>query len=140
MLKNFVLSMVAMVALATVALAADDFSDVAGLKADSINDAQISIGNANDLALDVDGLASQATGEKSDKAIEACFRSFGYGGYGCGYNYGCYNYGYNYGCYNSYYSPCYSYNYCYQPSYYCYRPVCYSTYYTPCYSSYWGCY
>jgi hypothetical protein len=137
MLKNFVLSMVAMVALATVAMAADDFSDVAGLKADSISDAQISIGGANDLNLDVDGLASQATGGKSDKAIEACFRSFGYGG--CGYNYGCYNYGcYNYGCYN--YSPCYS--YCYQPSYYCYRPVCYSysTCYSPCYSSYWGCY
>jgi hypothetical protein len=136
-MKTFVLSMVAVIALATSALAGDDlFSDVAGLKADSISDAQISIGNANDLALDVDGLANQATGEKSDKAIEACFRSFGYGcrGYNYGYNYGCYNYGYNY-CRPSY-------SYCYQPSYYCYRPVCYSysTCYTPCYRSYWGCY
>jgi len=130
MFKKILFSMVAVALMATGVLA-DDFSDVAGLKAGSISDAAISIDDGSNLNLDIDGLASAATGEKSDKAIEACFRSFGYGN--CGYNYGCYNYGYN--CY----SPCYTY---YQPTVYCYRPVCYYQSYSYCYPtySYWGCY
>jgi hypothetical protein len=106
--------------------------DLLSLDASSINDASISI-EENSLDIDVEGLAKDASGEKSDKAIEACFRRFGYG---CGYNYGCYNhcygYGYHYGCYN----PCY---YTYRPCFY--RPVCQVSYVTyPVYSYYWGCY
>lgn len=112
----------------------DLLSEVANLKASSISDADNAIQDNALAGVDVDGLASKAGSEKSDKAIEACFRNFGWGG-GC-YNYGYYNYGcYNYGCYN-YYRPYYS---CYPTYYSCYRPmVSYVSY--PVYSYYWGCY
>ena len=122
MFKKILLLAVAPLALlATSAMASDDVLDqVAGLNAASITDAQVSIddGLAN---IDVDGLSEQAGSEKGEQGIEACFRRFGYGGYGGGY---C---GYGYG-----------YNYCYQPVI-AYRPVYYTTYCYPTFS-YWGCY
>ncbi len=119
-LKTLLFAVVPVLMISSATFAADDFlSEVADLDVSSIVDADNMIEDASLAGLDIDELASNAS-TKSEDAIEACFRSFGYGG-GCGYrNYGC-NYGYsNYGCYNS----CYNYNYC-QPSYYCYRP-CYT--------------
>jgi len=133
MFKKILLLAVAPLALlATSAMASDDVLDqVADLNVASISDASISIddGLAN---LDVDSLSDKAGSEKSDEAVEACFRRFGYGGgYGgyCGYNYNWY------GCY----SPCYSYNHCYYQPVVTYRPVYYTTYCYPTFS-YWGCY
>lgn len=129
MLKKLLLSVVPMFLFATLVMAEDDLlSDVAGLKASAIQDASIAIEDGSLDGLDVDGLAADASGGKSDQAIEACFRRFGYGG---GYHHGCYNYGYSYNCYQ----PCYTY---YQPLY-CYRPVTYQVCY-PVYTHYWGCY
>ncbi len=129
MIKKMIFAVVPMMLLATVAMAEDSL--LKGLDLGDIQDAEISI-DAASLDVDFDKLADNVDG---DEAIEACFRSFGYG-YG-GYGYGGYGYGYGgygYGCYR----PCY--NYCYN-SYYCYRPVVYyNTCYTPCYTSYWGCY
>jgi hypothetical protein len=139
MFKNLLLALAPLALLVTSAVASDDvLDDVAGLNVASISDAQISIDDGT-AGIDIDGL-SEKVGEKSEQAVEACFRRFGYGGgYGggyCGYN------SYNYGCYGSYnycYSPCYSYNYvAYQPCV-TYRPVYYTTYCQPAFS-YWGCY
>lgn len=127
MFKKILFAVVPLALLATTAMASDDVLDqVADLKVASISDAQISIDDPA-AALDVDALGEQAGTEKSDEAIEACFRRFGYGygGY-CGYNY-------------SWYSPCYSYNYCYYQPYVTHRPVYYTTYHYPAFS-YWGCY
>jgi hypothetical protein len=132
---------VAFLALMSIRAMADDGIESGKIDLSSISDADNTVVGAS-LDVDVDELTNK-TGDKSDVAVEACFRSWGGCGYGCnyGYNYGCYN-----SCYSSCYSPCYSYSYCYQPTYYCYRPV---TYYVPCYSystccSYplynWGCY
>ncbi|MCC9607930.1 hypothetical protein LOC68_02620 [Blastopirellula sp. JC732] len=127
MLKKVLFAIVP-VLLFTVALRADDSL---GLDLAKIQDADVSIVDEG-FDVDVDKLAADAGAESEDKAIEACFRSFGYRSYGyCGYSsYGCYNYG------------CYNYNYgCYRPYFYTYRPVYYSPVcYTPCYTSYWGCY
>ncbi len=126
MFKSMMLAMVPMLLMATISVADDDLlSEVGKLKAESISDAEIAI--ESDLLgdLDLDGLAQKAGGEKTDEAIEACFRRFGYRSscwYGHGYGYGCYR-------------PCYTY---YQ-SFYCYRPVYYYTCY-PVYHHYWGCY
>lgn len=121
MLKRILLAVVPMVLLATTVFAEEDvLNHVANLKVAAITDAQVSIDDPT-ANLDIDSLSEQAGSGKSDQAIEACFRRFGYGGYGGFSNY----------CYSPYYS--YSY-YCYQPYYQvCYRPV--YTYYT----SYWGC-
>ena len=134
MLKTVLFAAVAMTLLTfTAGVRAEDdlLSEVANLKASSISDADNTIQDDALAGIDVDGLSSKAGSEKSEKAIEACFRRFGWGG-------GCYNYGYNYGCYN--------YNYCYRPyfncypTYYsCYRPVVRCVSY-PVYSYYWGCY
>ena len=136
MFKKFSLAVVALALIATCSFASDDvLNDVADLKGSSINDASISVETDGLDGLDVDALASSAGG-KSDEAIEACFRSFGYNR--CGYNYGCRSY---YSCYRPCYTPCY-----YRPVHYtyCYRPVYYTTYTTcysyPTYSCYWGCY
>ena len=130
MLKKVLLSVVPMFLLVTMAVAEDDvLKDFAGLDVGSIQDAAISIEGLDLDGLDVDGLASNAGTDKSDDAIEACFRRFGYGGGHC-YNHWGYGHGYGYGCYThvSYYQP-----------FYCYRPV---TYYAcvPTYTYYWGCY
>lgn len=125
MFKNFLLSVAALALMVTGVFAEDDLlKDVASLNASSITDAQIAIEDGTGSGLDVDGLAQQAGGEKSDQAIEACFRRFGYGGGYCHYNF---------------YNPCYTYSYCY-PQFYCYRPVYYYSYCYPVYTHYWGCY
>lgn len=95
-----------------------------------ITDAAVEIDTASLDNLDVDALASDAGGEDSEDAVEACFRRFGYRHYGCGYGYG-----YGYSCYRPYYSyRCY-------PTYYSYRPVHYYSYPTVVsYGGYWGCY
>jgi hypothetical protein len=121
MLKRILLAVVPLALLSTTVFAEEDLlNEVANLKVAAITDAQVSIEDPT-ANLDVDSLSDQAGSGKSDEAIEACFRRFGYGGY--------------YGGYSSYcYSPYYSYTYyCYQPYYQiCYRPVYY-------YTSYWGC-
>lgn len=133
------LSIVVALVLLAGSLKADDAISSADLK--GISDADNAVVEAS-VNLDVDAIANKT--DKSEQAVEACFRGYG-GGYGCygGYNYGCYNYGYNYGCYNYCYSPCYSYNYCYRPcyqTYVTYQPVCYQTY-SYCQPLYtWGCY
>jgi hypothetical protein len=108
---------------------ADDAISLADLNVAAISDADNTVVEAN-LDIDADALAAGKTSDKSEQAIEACFRRFGgYGGYGCGY--------YNYHCY----SPCYYQSYCYQPcyhTYYVYRPVCYSYVSYPLY--HWDCY
>lgn len=123
MLKKMLFAVVPMLLLATVAHADDDL--LAGLDANSIQDADITIESAS---LDVD-FESVADNTDSEDAVEACFRRFGYRGWG--YR--------SYSCYRPYYS-CYRpyYNVCYQ-TYYCYRPVFYQACY-PVYRSYWGCY
>lgn len=111
----------------------------------SITDADVEVLDVG-LNVDVDQLTADAGSDKSDDAVEACFRRCGY--YGGGWGRGCYSYNYNnwnsgysnFGCYgNSFggcYSPCYSY-----PSYYCVRPAYqYSCVSSPIYSGYWGCY
>ena len=124
MFKHLLLVVVALTLMASRACADDDLiKEVASLKVSSITDASISIDEGGIQGLDVDALARDAGGKKSEDAIEACFRRCGYGGYGGGYS--CYNYG--------------CYNYCYTP-YYCYRPVCYYSSCYPTYSCYWGCY
>ena len=123
MLKKMILAAVPMMLLATIAVAEDNF--LADLDVASIQDADIAIEEAG-FDVDFDSLSENAGGD--DEAIEACFRSFGYHGWGHRYYGGCYNYGYNYG-----------YNYCYRPVYYsCYTPVYYHTCY-PVYRNYWGC-
>ena len=121
MLKKMVFAMVPVMLLATVAMAEDDL--LSDLDVNSIQDAEISIDEAA-FDIDVDKLAENADG---DEAIEACFRRFGYSGFGHRYWGGCYNY-----CYR----PCF--NVCYR-TYYCYRPVVYHTC-APIYRLYWGCY
>jgi hypothetical protein len=110
---------------------ADDAISAADLNVAAISDADNTVVEAN-LDIDADALAAGKTSDKSEQAIEACFRRFGgYGGYGYGCGY------YNYNCY----SPCYYQSYCYQPcyhTYYVYRPVCYSYVSYPLY--HWGCY
>jgi hypothetical protein len=129
MFKKILLALAPLALLATSAMASDDVLDqVADLNVASISDAQISIDDPA-AGLDIDGLSEQAGTEKSEEAIEACFRRFGYGGgYGgyCNYNW--------YGCY----SPCYSYSYCYYQPFVTYRPVYHTTYCYPTFS-YWGC-
>lgn len=127
MLRKLLFVMVPMVLAVSVASADDSLSN---LNLAEINDAAIEIDTASLADVDVEGLAGEAGSEKSEDAIEACFRRFGYGHRGYGYGYG-----YGYGC---------GYSYGYYPAYYCYRPY-YPTYY--CYSypvvsyvSYWGCY
>ena len=128
MLKKVLFAVVPMLLLAGNVFAGDFLTELSGAKADSISDAAIAIEDVGLDGIDVDRLAANA-GEKSDEAVEACFRRFGY-------NHCNYGYGYNYNCYR----PCYSYNYsCYQP-YYCYRPVYYTYTCAPVYYSYWGCY
>ena|SRR5689334_8356186 len=132
MLKKFSLA-IAFVAVMSVRVMADDSIEIGASDVASVTDADNAVVGAS-IDVNVEDLANK-TGDKSDVAVEACFRHWGGG---CGYNYGCYS---------SCYYPCYSYSYCYYPSYFCYRPVtyyypCYTTYST-CYSyplSYWGCY
>jgi len=112
MLKKLILAAVPMMFVATIAVAEDDL--LADLDVNSIQDAEISIEQAG-FDVDFDELADNA-GEE-DEAIEACFRRFGY-------------YGYGYRCYR----PCYYRTYYYS----CYRPVYYHSYY-PVYRHYWGC-
>src|SRR5688572_24820104 len=109
MLKKLSLAL-AFVAVMSVRVMADDSIDAGSIDLASISDADNTVVEAN-LDVDVDDLTNK-TGDKSDVAVEACFRRWG-GGYGCGYNYGCYS---------SCYYPCYSYSYCYYPTYFCYRP------------------
>jgi hypothetical protein len=128
MFKKFSLA-IAFVAVMSVRVMADDSIEIGANDVASVTDADNAVVGAS-VDVNVDDLAKN---DKSDVAVEACFRHWGGG---CGYNYGCYS---------SCYYPCYSYSYCYYPTYFCYRPV---TYYTPCYSynycsyplSYWGCY
>jgi hypothetical protein len=120
---------------------------MAGVRADdaeltidvaSITDADAAVVEAG-TDVDVEQLTADAGKEqglesgKAENAIEACFRSFGYGG---GYR-GYHNWG---GCYNS----CYSSYSCYQPcysSFYYVRPVYHCAYVAaPICSYYWGCY
>lgn len=121
MFRNLLFAVVPMV-LSVSFVSADD--SLPNLDLAQINDAAIEIDTASLDNLDVDGLAAEAGKEKSEDAIEACFRRFGY-------RYG----GYGYSCYRPYYS----HRYCY-PTYYCYRPVHYYTYPVVTYRSYWGCY
>jgi hypothetical protein len=116
MLKKMLFAVVPMLLLATAAHADDDL--LAGLDANSIQDADITIESAS---LDVD-FESVADNTDSEDAVEACFRRFGYRGWG--YR--------NYSCYRPYYNVCYQ-------TYYSYRPVFYQACY-PVYRSYWGCY
>ena len=129
MVKKFFL-VVALVLMAG-SVKADDAITSSDLK--GISDVDNAVVEAN-VNIDVDAIANKT--DKSEQAVEACFRGWGgcYGGYGYGYGYG-YGCGYNYGCYNYY--PYYSYSYfpCYSYSFY--RPVCY-TYAYPLYT--WGCY
>lgn len=130
MLKKLSFAVAALVLLAG-SVRADELS-ASDIDLSAVNDAN-NVVVAASLDVDVDGLAKSA--DKTDEAVEACYRSFGYG-YG-GYGYNCYNY-----CYNYCYQPCYS--YC-QPVFTYYRPVVYSYCYTPIYTSYcnlgyWGCY
>jgi hypothetical protein len=126
-LKTFSFAVVALVLFAGSAWAGDELS-ASDIDLSSVSDANNVVVGAS-LDVDVDGLAKSA--DKVDEAVEACYRGFGYGGYG-----GCYNY-----CYNYCYTPCY--HYC-APVYTYYRPVVYSYCYTPIYTtyhtlSYWGC-
>jgi hypothetical protein len=124
------LSLVVALVLLAGSVKADDLLNSADLN--GISDANNVVVEAS-IDIDVDAIANKT--DKSEQAIEACFRGWG-GGYG-----GCYNYGYNYGCYNYCYTPVY-YNYCYTPvyHYHVYRPVCYTTY-SYCQPLYtWGCY
>ena len=125
MLKKLVLALMPLTLLATNVMADDNelHIDVA-----SIADADVNVVEA-DLNIDVDQLSADAGTEKSENAIEACFRNYGYhcGGWG----------GYGYNCWNS----------CSYHSYYSYRPICYAPpvyrcvyAVAPVYSYYWGCY
>ena len=124
MFKNVSLVLCSLVVLASAAVADDDLlTELANSKGADIVDSAIEIEDLNDLDLDVDQLAADATGGEDGEvdAIEACFRRFGYRSWG----YSCYRSYYNcyrpyYGCYNYYSRPIY--NYC--------RP----------YVNYWGCY
>ena len=128
MLKKFSL-VIALVAVMSVRVMADDSIEVGAIDVASISDADNTVVEAN-LDVDVDALTGK-TNDKGEQAVEACFRRFGWGG--------CYNYCYS-PCYSYSYYPCYS--YCYQPcyySYYVYQPVCYTSYcHYPLY--HWGCY
>lgn len=130
MLKKIVLALMPLTLLAT-NVKADDIElniDVA-----SIADADVNVVEA-DLNIDVDQLSADAGTEKTENAIEACFRSYGYHGGGWG-SYG----GYGHNCWNN----CsYGYN-----SYYSFRPICYAPpvyrcvyAVAPVYNYYWGCY
>lgn len=125
MLKSFSFAVAALVLLAGSAWASDELSP-SDIDLAAVSDANNAVVGAS-LDVDVDGLAK--SDDKVDEAVEACYRSFGYGGY---YNY----------CYNYCYTPVY--HYC-APVYTYYRPVVYSYCYTPIYTtyhtlSYWGCY
>jgi hypothetical protein len=130
-MKTILMAMVPLCLAASSAMAQDDLlSELASGATDSISSASIEIETGGPDSLDIAGLTQDAgtdakPGSEADEAIEACFRRFGYRGWGHGY--GCYNYGYN----SCWYNPCYYSYYCYRPVYYSCHPVCYS---------YWGCY
>ena len=131
MMKNVLFAVVATFVLVSSVRADDGLLD--GLDTAAISDAPLQMDQAGLDGLDLDNLQNQAGTEKSDEAIEACFRRFGYGGYHHGYRgFSRYHWG---GHHWGGYSPCYSYG-GYQP-YYCYRPVV--QYCQPVYR-YWGCY
>lgn len=126
MFKRITLVLASLVLLGSSALASDDLlSELASTKGANISDATVEVEDF-DLNIDVDALAENADGEETD-AIEACFRRFGYRGWGRGYR----SWGYGYRCFRPYYS-CYSY---YRP-YFC-RPI--YNYCAPI-ANYWGCY
>ena len=127
MLKKMILAAVPMMFLVSISVAEDNF--LADFDVSSIQDADISIEEAG-FDVDFDDLANNAG--QDEEAIEACFRSFGYGYRSYGYGYNCYRPCYRH-CYRHCYRPCY--RHCY---YSCYRPVYYHTYY-PVYRNYWGC-
>ena len=130
MIKHVLFAVIPMLMFAGSVKADDFMTELSGLDASSIVDADISI-EASAFDIDVDSLSAEA-GEEGEVAIEACFRRFGYRSCGYGYGYNCHRYNY---CYRPCYRPCYTQYYSYRPCYnysYCYRPVHHV--------SYWGCY
>ena len=102
--------------------------DALTIDATSIRDASVEIVDS-ELEIDVDALSGAVGEEREAKAVEACFRRYGYShrGWGGGYGNGCYDH-----C-HSYCRPLYSYrtiNYC---------PPVYRCIATPVYHYYWGC-